>query len=164
MEANTGIIPKLLCFLMFVIFGMLCGCGDRSVNPYENERAIYSMYGALEVGKTPNYIRVKDLQVPFDDEDQQDLNAIIRFEDLDNGNTTILVDTTSDFSGNITHNFIVQEPIQPLGKYQITAEREDGATVQTIATGPHVTEVEAEPTENVECEQQIEFIFKNVPD
>ena len=133
------------------------------IDPYEGEKSIYSMYGALQVGSTPNYIRIKDLQVPFNQENSPGLDATVRFENLESETVTILEDTVVSFSGNVTHNYIVHESIQPREKYRITAERPDGATVQTMATGPHVTEVVAEPAEDVDCEQQIEFTFKNVP-
>ena len=142
---------------------MAAACNDRTIDPYEGEESIYSMYGALEVGKTPNYIRIKDLQIPFNQEDPSGLDATVRFENLENGTTTILKDTVVSFSGNVTHNYIVEESIQPREEYRITAERSDGAIVQTIANAPHVTEVVAVPIENVDCERQIEFMFKNVP-
>lgn len=164
MYSSHGSISNSHAPVVFItLIFMLSGCADRMIDPYEGERSIYSIYGALEVGKTPNYIRVKDLQVPFDQENPPDLDATVRFENLDSGTVTALEDTVVHFSINPAHNFIVIEPIQPLGRYRITAERPDGAIVQTMAMGPHVTEVEAEPTENVDCEKQIEFTFKNVP-
>ena len=153
--------PIQISFL--ICLGTIVGCKDRAIDPYEGEKSIYSMYGALEVGETPNYIRIRDLQIPFGQEDFQDLNATVRFENLDSGIRTTLEDTIIVFSGNATHNFIVNESIQPQGKYRIIAERSDGAVVQTMATAPHITKVEAEPIENVDCEQQIEFYFSNIP-
>lgn len=154
---------RLTVVFLFSFLMLLTAC-ERSINPYEDREAIYSVYGTLEVGKTLNYIRVRDLKVPLAREEALELDAKVTFENLEVGSSVVLEDTVVRFGDNITHNFIVNEPIKPLGRYRITVERPDGATVQSLATGPHVTEVVVEPGANVACEEQIEFLFKNVPE
>lgn len=153
--------------LLLILHGIsifLVGCVDQTIEPFEKEEGIFSVYGFLEVNETPNFVRIRDLSVPFDDADQIRLNAMVTFEDLDRGTSVVLEDTVVWFGQNRTHNFIIQEEIRPNGKYRITAERPDGKTVESLATAPGLTEVHAEPSEDVDCEEQIEFSFSNVPD
>lgn len=158
---------KLFSGVLLILCGvslLWVGCIDQTIEPFEDEEGIFSVYGFLEVKEKPNFVRVKDLSVPFDAIDQIYLDAMVTFEDLDRGTSVVLEDSVVQFGQNITHNFIIDEKIRPNGGYRITVERSDGKKVESLATAPGITEVHAEPIDDVDCEQQIDFTFSNVPD
>ena len=141
---------------------VLLGCGSKEINPLEDERGIYSFYGALDMERSTNYIRVRDLRLPHLAEQTIGENTVITFEDLEKGTSIILLDSLVDFSGNITHNYILNKTLQPRQPYRITARRNDGALSESIANTPGITIAGAVPDENVSCGQRITFHFDNV--
>ena len=140
---------------------MLAGCDSRSISPLEESSGTYSIYGALSISKSPNYIRVKDLTVPFLSDSARNIDAIVTFEDLQQGTSTVLEDTVVNFSGNFVHNFIVDQPLQPNGEYRLRAERSDGAVATSKATAPGVTNVVLSD-EEIPCTMSFTTRFQNV--
>lgn len=153
---------KIVLYL-FAIF-LLVGCQDPSIDPFEEDKGIFSVYGTLEVGESTHVIRIKDLSVPFESDKDLTFNGEVIFEDLSEGVTKSLEDSLVRFGQNVTHNFILDHEIKHRGEYRITVEREDGQIVESNATAPRKTIAEADPAENVECEDQINFTYSNVPE
>lgn len=158
-----------LCIIFAVVIIVTTGCEDRTIHPFEEGTNAYSVYGALEVTNPPNYIRVKDLRVPFLSESAKTLDANVTFENLQEGTSTELRDTVVNFSGNYTHNFIVEQQLEPDNTYKLTIEGSEGETVTSTATTPAITDVElyigevpVTEDEEVACEQELTFTYKNV--
>lgn len=155
-------------FIILIASLLLNACEDRSISPLEESSGTYSVYGVLDIGKDPNYIRVRDLTVPFLTDSAKNLDAVVTFEDLAAGTESTLRDTVVNFSGNITHNFIVEQQLQPDQAYMLTVERSDGVRVTSTAYTPGVTVVELSerPNQNgdinVGCFAPLTFTFKNV--
>lgn len=160
-----------LFIILTLITGILAGCEDRNISPFEESSGAYSIYGALEISKIPNYIRVKNVKMPFLSDSAKTMDAKVIFEDLQEGTRTELRDTVVNFSGNYTHNFIVNQQLEHEKKYKLTVEGPDGETVTSTATTPSITEVVLSTGENtlsedheVACREELTFTYKNVPE
>lgn len=149
-------------FLTMSFLLIFAGCKERQINPLEDERGIYSIYGAMDMHEVKNYIRVKDLRGALSSDSAKTIDAIVLFEDLATGNQKILQDTVVEFSGNYTHNYLLEETLGIRNPYQITVLRSDGRSVSSIATTPGVTSASAIPSENLGCYQPLELRFENV--
>lgn len=162
--------PFLFTLLTLIIM-VAAGCEDRNISPFEESSGAYSIYGALEINKTPNYIRVKNLKIPFLSDSAKTMDAKVLFEDLQEGTRTELRDTVVNFSGNYTHNFIVNQQLEHQKKYKLTVEGPEGETVTSTATTPSITEVELSVGETsiseedeVPCREPLTFTYKHVPE
>jgi len=152
----------LTSLAFFTILIGIYGC-DTTIEPFEDEQGIFSIYGAVEVGKDQNIIRVRNLLEPFNPDSSFELDANIIFTDLQTGTETQLRDTVIQFPVGNTYNFILDQELELDSQYQITVERKsDGATSSSIATTPGLTEVSFAPFEFIRCETPIRFRFKNV--
>jgi len=147
-----------------VITGVLFGhaCEDRTIDPFEEDDGTYSVYGVLEVNKSPNFIRIKDLNESFFPDSNAALDAEVLFENLKTGNTQMLQDSVVRFGNFLTHNFKVNQPITPLTEYRLEVTGPDGEVVSTVANTPATTDASASPDENVDCMVSVTFSFKNV--
>lgn len=146
---------SLICCLIFLIT-----CNEQALDPIEDDSGIYSFYGTLQVGKSPNYVRVRNLNEPFLAD--SDFDGIVTFENLETAVVSTLNDTVVTFGQNITHNFIIEDDIKPDTFYLLKAVRSDGLQSQSIAKTPKVTEVNLSPSTNITCRTDIEFVFRNV--
>ena len=155
---------KLLYFFFFsfLMSVLLSGCKERAINPFEDDQGIYSIYGALEIGKNQNIIRVKNLLEPFSASSATPFDATVTFTDLGNNATTQLRDTTVDYEVGKTHNFILEENLELDSQYRITVERSDGEMVSSIATTPGETDASYFPQMFINCETAIRFSYGNV--
>lgn len=152
-----------LVFGWYIIFCLGCfgGCKEPKIDALEDERGIYSVYGALDIDKSPNFIRIRDLRTPLS-ADSSGLNATVEFEDLETGVTTLLRDSIVEFSGNFTNNFILNEDLNPRKLYQLTVTRPDGNSVSSVATMPGITQHQILPLGMVDCFTRLRIRFQNV--
>lgn len=154
-------IRTVFIWFYFLVLSFLAGCSDPEIDWLEDERGIFSIYGAIDIEKSPNYIRIKDLRTPLSAATSS-LNAIVEFQDLETGATTVLRDTIIEFNLNRTNNFILHEDLEPRRSYQLTVTRPDGNSVSSIATTPGITRHSVSPNENVECGIPVQMEFQNV--
>lgn len=151
----TDYIPFLILLLFF------SACEEQTLDPVEDSSGIYSFYGSIEVGETPNYVRIRDLSTPFL-ADSGSFNGTVTFEDLETGSVTTLRDTVVNFRGNFTHNFIIEDEIELNKSYRLVAENQDGRQSQSIANTPLPPDISYTPDEEIFCETPIQFVFGNV--
>jgi hypothetical protein len=150
-----------ICFIAYLV-AFFTSCEESKIDALEDERGIYSIYSALNLDESPNYIRIKDLRTALG-ADSSNLDATVEFENLETGITTILKDTVVSFDGGITtNNFILNEDLEPRKSYQITVTRSDGNSVSSIATTPGLTIHSITPSESVDCFSEIQLVFDNV--
>ncbi len=155
----------LLHFLLVSVLLLGYGCDDRTIDPLEENFGTFSVYGAISLTESPNYVRVRDVTKPFLTDSAEDFNGTVLFEDLQAGTSTELQDTVIDFGGNFARNFKIEQPIQPQKEYRLTVEGSDGRTVTSTVETPQITNVETLPTPGTDslfCETQITFIYENV--
>lgn len=162
---NFKIFNNYIPLSPLILFGMilLISCNDQTIDPIEDESGIYSFYGTLKVGQTPNVVRIKNLSEPFLSE-PTDFDAEITFKNLQTGDQSVLQDSVVEFSNNFTHNFILDDNIEHNTEYLLRAERSDGEIVESIATTPQVTDVSFFPNEDINCDTTLELTFGNVQD
>lgn len=139
----------------------LSSCTEGTIDPIEDDGSVFSFYGYVTVGESPNYVRIKDLSKPLLSE-KSEFDGSVTFEDIQTGEITALQDTIVNFDGNYTHNFRIPNEIEPDKEYLLKAERSDGEIVESIATTPKITEIEYTPDENIYCETEMNITFRNV--
>ena len=149
-------------FLVLILGAALMSCGERTINPYEDDEGIFSIYGALNVNQNPNIIRVRNLSEPLQSDSFFPLDATVTFTDLQTGATTVLKDSIVTFPAGKTHNFILNEMLEVDSQYQVTVERSDGAISQAFVTTPGVTEASYHPLNVFYCEEPMQLRFDNV--
>lgn len=138
-------------------------CEERSIDPFEGEQGVYSVYGALKVGDSTNYIRVRDLLQPFRSDSTYLMDATVTITNLSTDESIELRDTVVTFNGNETHNYIFNKDLELDTQYQITVEGNDGRSVTSVATTPGLTEAKHLPNDEfVFCETPVNFTFANV--
>lgn len=157
MIRNKSLI--IYCLALFLV--CISSCEEPKIDALEEERGIYSIYSALNLDESPNYIRIKDLRTALG-ADSSNLDATVEFQDLETGATTVLQDTVVKFDGISTNNFILNKNLEPRKSYQITVTRPDGNSVSSIATTPGVTIHSITPNQSVDCFSQIVIQFDNV--
>lgn len=139
----------LICLLL------LASC-DNTVDPLDEERGIYSIYGALNMNSDVNYIRVRDLNVPIRDGEIVDFNGTVKLENLVTSETQILSDTLVQFDGVYVRNFITTMSIEPETTYEISAENPEGRRVSATASTPNFAEAEV-LTEFPDCTTTVDL-------
>ena len=161
-------IKTICCLLLVVVFGAIfTTCDDRSINPYEDQKGIFSVYSALNVDDDLHKIRIRNLLEPFESDSSYPIDATVTFTNLLTDESTELQDTVIYFSENKVHNYKLYGSLELDTKYQLTVERSDGVTTQSIATTPGLTvpvfHPENSPNENlIFCETRLDIYYKNV--
>ncbi len=130
-------------FSMYVLIGsvllpllFIASC-ENSIDPLDEERGIYSIYGAINMNSDVNYIRVRDLNVPIRDGEIVDFNAEVTLQNLYSSDLEILKDTLVEFDGIYVWNFESTMPIEPETKFEVAVENPEGVRVSATATTPN---------------------------
>jgi hypothetical protein len=152
-----------ISILSFVSLFWLISCDESTINPFEEEKSIYSVYGALSMDQNINYIRVRKLDTPLLADSTVKIDGIVTFTDLETGISNVLSDTLVNFSGNFTQNFILDQTLELNRSYELKVERSDGASVRSTFTTPQQTGVDLRINfPELKCETPITFTYKNV--
>ena len=100
---------------------------SRSIDPFEDEAGSYSIYGAIELGVDNNFIRIRDVSVPFlADSGLGYENVNVHLEEVESGREIALRDTIVNYNGNYTVNYLIEEDLQPRVAYNFTIGNEFG--------------------------------------
>lgn len=143
-------------YTVILLLLLSSGC-DNSMNAFDEEEGLYSIYGYLDLHEDINYIRIKDINETLQDSDGV-IDAKVTFENLDNSTSEILQDTVVEFDGVKTHNFRTTLDINPDTEYRVTAERSDGKTASATAITPYIAETSVNPMgENCSTTVNIDF-------
>lgn len=159
---KPGPIYRICIMSVIAMAALLPGC-DNSMDPFDEEKGSFSIYGYLDIHEEQNYIRIKDINQPHRSDATEAIDAVVTLENIYTGITETLEDSTVEFDGVFTHNFRTTMDITPDTRYRVTAERSDGVTKTVTATTPPIANVTVEPTgEN--CLTPIELILEPVHD
>jgi hypothetical protein len=131
------------------------------LEPVDYDTGIYSVYSALDLNKATNYVRVRDLNVPFTSEATQQIDARVLFENVDSGMQRLLDFQLLKESGVTHHNYIVTESIEPNTNYRVTVTRSDGESISVTTKTPTKPDPFAEPV-NEQCYTPINITFDPV--
>jgi len=161
MIQSNKIVNLILTLTVLAIAIAVSGCDDRTIDAFEEQQGLYSVYGALEVGSSSNYIRVRKVDTPLL-ADSSAFEGTVTFTDLESGFTSELNDSIVEFNGNYTHNFYVDHFIQYNQEYLVQVESPDGQITESIASTPQQSTIEYTPSENLGCATTLDFTFSNV--
>ena len=154
-------VPRLATFVLATAVLLVSVSCESSLDPLEEKAGRYSVYGALNLQKDTNYVRVKNLNLPLSEEGSQQFNATVRLEHLESGSTEVLPDSIVVFEGVRTHNFQTTMDIVPDTRYQVTVDGAGGGPVQVTGTTPKVATTDVDPTRE-DCRTPLEISFEPV--
>jgi len=155
---STKVFVSVLLFVIATGFVYSC---DNTLEPVDYDTGIYSIYGALDLRKDTNYVRVRDLNMPFTTEATQELDAQVLFENLDS-DIQELLDFELLFESDVYHhNFKIPDPIQPNTNYKITVTRSDGESINVSTLTPTNPDPIAQPV-NEKCYTPVDITFDPV--
>lgn len=129
---------------------------DNSFDPLDEETGIYAIYGVLDLNDSTNYIRIRDLNVPFTAEATESIDAEVSLEILDNAQSFTLNSEREDIEGVYEFNFLHDRPILPDETYQLSVKRSDGEEVVLTAISPTKPSPQISPL-NQNCYTPIDF-------
>lgn len=142
---------------LFFIIGVIAGC-DTSVDPLDEKKGQYSIYGALNIYEDTNFVRVRDMNNSLTESETRDLNIHVTMENIEMGLSEVLEDSIVYFDGVYTHNFETTLDIAPDTRYIITVEDSVGNTVRDTASTPKIVDTNVDPT-GKDCETDIVMSF-----
>ncbi|MDZ7807632.1 MAG: hypothetical protein U5K71_11015 [Gracilimonas sp.] len=155
---SVNLIIKAILFLALSCFIYSC---DGTLEPVDYDTGVYSIYGALDLNKTTNIVRVRDLNVPFTAEATQEIDAQVLFENIDSGMQQLLDYELLNESGITHHNYLVTQLIEPNTNYQITVTRSDGENIAVHTLTPTKPDPVAQPLNKL-CYTPVEITFDPV--
>lgn len=157
-------MTKLFIISVHAILLQFAGsCGDNQIEPFEDKKGVYSVYGAMDLHATEHIIRVRDLRTFLRDSTSKNMDATVTFSDLSNNTSEVLKDSVVQFPANYTHNYLLNKEFKPNSPYWVDVERSDGAGVSSMFTTPGVTETEViSERDEIRCYTEIQMVFKNV--
>lgn len=150
---------KKLLIILILSFGYIGSC-DNTVNPVDEDTGLYSVYGVLELGKSRNVIRIRDLKAPFTLEDTEKIDAEVTLENLETNVVETLTRERFRQNGVYHHNFIVQNILPDTG-YELKIVRSDGRSRKLRIRTPSITTKSISPA-NRDCKTQLEVEFGNI--
>ncbi len=157
---KSGFPYHIIIPAVFISVMVFSSC-DNTIQPFEDEDAVLSIYGYFKLSDSTHYIRVRDINQPLEVEATKELDADVTLENLENGNIMSLNGHTELMGELYAHNFPVDKPVQPRTKYRLTAENPDGKKAVSYATTPPFTQAEALQVDE-HCTTEVEVIFPEV--
>lgn len=112
-----------ICVILLFFLAINC---DGTINPITPKGFEYSMYGPLNIHKTPNFIRVYDTNTLLNPEATKELNVNMTFTNLATGEVNLLKDSLVTFDDIYTHNYEIEMPIEYDTRYKLFLEDENG--------------------------------------
>ena len=140
---------------LWLILGLQLSC-DTSIEPLDKETGIYSVYGALDMNDSTNYIRVRDMNVPFTSDSTEVLDAVVTLKN--NGEVLDLKAVRKEYRGIYLHNFEVNGEIYPETEYTLTAKKHYGEEVSVSFISPTRPQVSL-LTPNQNCYEPVTVQF-----
>ncbi len=154
--------PIANLILIGLVFGLvLSGC-DNSFNPVDFENGLYSVYGVFQAQKEPNFIRVRDLNVPFTLEATENIDAQVILENLDTDASQTLNSIRTLTEETYIHNFVASN-IKHDTNYRVEVKRSDGRFLEFTAKTPKVITTSVSPQVR-DCKTEITIEFENTID
>jgi hypothetical protein len=151
---------KIILFCSLLFLSCLLSC-DNTLKPVDTDFGIYAVYGVLDLNRSTNFIRVRDLNQPFTEDATTEIDAEVTLENMNSGFTEVLEGNRRFFRGVYQHNFEVEQDITPNTEYRVTVTRSDGTSLSLNTISPSKPAPVAEPV-NEDCYTPINVIFEPV--
>lgn len=152
---------KLRIVLTFglLIFALM-GC-DNTIDPLNQNRGKYSIYGHLDMNDSLNYVRVKNLNRPLSISGSKPLDLKVSLTNQTKGITNVLQDTVVSFDSVKTHNYRAAMNIEAGNQYLLSILGPDKEKYSTGATAPRRSKTDVAPT-NENCLTSINVSFQPI--
>jgi hypothetical protein len=126
-----------LCLALLGTVALVVGC-DTSVQPFvSSDQYHYSIFGILNPAEDTQWVRVEPISGPSRDGASRALDATVRLEHVESGQTWGLRDSVMEVvSGEPKHNFWTTAPIAAGATYRLVVWNEEGDTTQATTTTP----------------------------
>lgn len=149
-HAGCPALAGMSCrFAAAVLASALAGGCEHTFEPFqENEHAIFSMFGHLDLNADTQWVRVMPVRQNLI-LDPEPIDAVVTLEHLGSGHIVTLNDSLFRFVDQrldgvaYAHNFWTTERLQPEASYRLTAARTDGASATALIVMPADFEVSA---------------------
>ena len=151
---------KNCCYYILLASFLIFGC-ESTVVPIANTGKEYSVYGPLDLQKTPNYIRVYDTKKLLTPEATENLDVEVRITNLATMDSEIMEDQVVIFDNIYTHNYKVEMPIEFNSRYKIEWEDIDGFSGSLTTVTPRQTELTV-LVDSVECGEDFLIHLSNI--
>ncbi len=138
--------------------GFLAAC-EANFSPVNEERGQYSIYGSLNLDQQQNYIRVKNLNIPFANDTAASLNADVSLQNLNTGETEMLRDSIIKAAGVNTFVFITDMEIESDTEYLATVQGDNDAEVSIQTKTPVIVDEIMWPSQQIACRENFEITF-----
>jgi hypothetical protein len=128
----------MLCLTSAAVatLGILAGCDSTEIDPFIDSEQYFSMYGALEMEFTKQYLRVVPIDTIIGSQDDV-IDATVLATDLGTGEVWVWRDSVFTFDdGKVGHVFIGSFRIKAGHTYRVEIIRSDGATTWAETTVP----------------------------
>lgn len=122
------------------------GCDDTVQPLHEDEDAIFSMFGYLDLGADTQWVRVMPVRETLF-LDPEPIDAVVTLEHVGSGRTVTLSDSLFAFVGGplegvaYAYNFWTTEPLEAEATYRLRSERSDGASSTAVIVMPPALDV-----------------------
>jgi len=145
----------LLSVLVIVV-----GC-DPSVDAFKEGREVYSLYGALNIHDSTNYIRVRNISDPFTKSSTKNINVNVKLVDVESGVVRTLRDSVKEFQDVYTHNFESKLNIEPFRKYEAILMRDGEERLRETALTPKISSTNVDPVHQT-CKKYLTITFSKI--
>ena len=137
---TAPVLPSRLPAVLLVS-ALAAGCDDTVQPLHEDENAVFSMVGYLDLMADTQWVRVMPIrETLFLGPDP--IDAVVTLEHLGSGRVVTLNDSLFAFSGGPldgvahVHNFWTTEPLEAEASYRLRAARSDGASSTAVVVMP----------------------------
>ncbi|MFU8861435.1 MAG: hypothetical protein ACNA8K_13545 [Cyclonatronaceae bacterium] len=154
MKTSHPALPVVL-LAMFALWILAC---DNTLEPFDQDIGIYSVYGYLDMNEETHYVRIREMNAPFTSEATRKLDATVFFDRPGTGDSEILESDIREYEGVFLHTYRVESAIEPDTKYRLRVIRSDGVSVEAETTSPTYSVPVTNP-ENVQCHVPADIEF-----
>lgn len=162
----------LIVLAPIILTGILSGCEETTINPFEERTDVFSIYGVLDLSNATNVVRIKKVTAPLLEDSTNVGGFDVVFSDLQSDVSIELEPEVINFNGNYTLNYPIDYPIQPYGQYKIMMVDVDGTQATALARTPGIAVPSVDTLGidnfgplsggNTECNTEHNFVFANV--
>ena len=134
---------------------------DNTIDPLNEERGSFSIFGGLNMNSDTNYVRVRDLNIPIREGETWEFDGTVTITNTTTSETEQMSDTLVNIDGVYVWNFGSAMPINATDKYEVTAENEQGKRVTATATAPNISFADM-PTKFPNCKATVNIVIEPV--
>ena len=147
-------------FLIFTVLFCLSAC-DTTIEPIADSDPVYSMSGPLDLQRSPNYIRVHNVNSLLNPETTRELDVQMVFTNLTTMESELLRDSVVVFDNLYTHNFKIERPIEYDTRYRIDIEDHRGFRDSLVSVTTKETLMSVS-TDTVTCNERFYVELTNI--